>query len=120
MNPDNIQDSQANNKSDYYKKWYAENKQSVISHKKEKIKTRNSYNLSGLSFNPSEIAASIRKKFPDFEIEYTPDFRQKIADSWPQSIDDSDAQKDWGWKLKFDLAKMTEDMLKNLKIKLNA
>lgn len=81
---------------------------------KEKIKTRSSYNLSGLSFNPSEIAASIRKKIPDFEIEYTPDFRQKIADSWPQSIDDSDAQNDWGWENKTTLDQMTSIMLENL------
>ncbi len=81
----------------------------------EKISVRTSYNLSGMSFSPKEIGAEIVKHIPDFKISYAPDYRQQIADSWPQSIDDSVATKDWGWKPEFDLAKMTEDMLKNLK-----
>lgn len=79
------------------------------------ISIRTSYNLSGMSFSPKEIAASIKKHMPEFTISYKPDYRQAIADSWPQSIDDSVAQKDWGWKQEYDLDKMTADMLLNLK-----
>ena len=81
----------------------------------EKIKIRTSYNISGMSFSPKEIAAEIKKHIPDFSISYKPDYRQQIANSWPQSIDDSVARNDWGWKEEFDLAKMTKDMLENLK-----
>jgi nucleoside-diphosphate-sugar epimerase len=81
----------------------------------ENIKIRSSYNLAGVSFTPKEIAAEIKNHIPDFTISYKPDFRQKIADSWPASIDDSPAQKDWHWKHKFDLASMTVEMLENLK-----
>jgi len=81
----------------------------------DSIKIRSSYNLAGVSFTPKEIAAEIKKHIPDFTISYKPDFRQKIADSWPASIDDSAAQKDWNWKHKFDLASMTVEMLENLK-----
>ena len=86
---------------------------------KEKLSIWTSYNLNALSFTPKEIAAEIKKHFPEFEISYKPDFRQQIADSWPASIDDSIAQKDWNWKPEFDLGKMTEAMLENLKVKLN-
>jgi nucleoside-diphosphate-sugar epimerase len=80
----------------------------------EKIKVRTSYNLSGMSFSPKEISASIQKHIPDFSIDYKPDYRQQIANSWPQSIDDASAREDWGWKEEYDLEKMTADMLANL------
>ncbi|CAN5522396.1 NAD-dependent epimerase/dehydratase family protein [soil metagenome] len=79
------------------------------------IKIRSSYNLGGISFTPKEIADEIKKHIPDFKITYEPDFRQQIADSWPQSIDDSRAHSDWGWKGKYDLTSMTDDMLLHLK-----
>lgn len=79
-----------------------------------KISVRTSYNLAAISFSPKEIAAQIKKYIPDFAIDYKPDYRQQIADSWPQSIDDSVARKDWGWKHEYDLTRMTEDMLNNL------
>lgn len=81
----------------------------------ESIKIRSSYNLAGVSFTPKEIAAEIKNHIPDFTISYKPDFRQKIADSWPASIDDSCAQQDWQWKHHYDLASMTVEMLENLK-----
>ena len=81
----------------------------------QKIKIRNAYNLAALSFNPQELAASIQKHIPDFTINYKPDFRQAIADSWPASIDDSVARKDWGWQHTIDLDKMTKIMIDNLK-----
>jgi len=81
----------------------------------DNIKVRSSYNLAGMSFTPNEIAKSVQKQLPDFQISFVPDFRQAIADSWPSSIDDAAAQKDWGWKAEFDLEKTTEEMLGNLK-----
>ena len=80
----------------------------------EKISIRTSYNLSGMSFSPKEIASEIKKHIPEFSITYKPDYRQDIANSWPQSIDDSVARKDWGWKEEFNLSAMTKDMLENL------
>src|SRR6476660_5669992 len=80
----------------------------------EKISIRTSYNLSGMSFSPKEIAAEIKRHIPAFEIEYKPDYRLAIAQSWPQSIDDSVARKDWGWKEEYSLSAMTNDMLENL------
>ena len=80
----------------------------------EKIKVRTSYNLSGVSFSPKEIAAAIQQHIPEFTISYKPDYRQAIADSWPQSIDDSAASHDWGWQHEYSLEKMTEDMFANL------
>jgi nucleoside-diphosphate-sugar epimerase len=79
-----------------------------------KIKIRTSYNISGMSFSPQEIAAEIKKHVPDFEVTYKPDYRQQIANSWPQSIDDSVARNDWGWKEDYDLSRMTKDMFDNL------
>jgi len=81
---------------------------------KSDIKVRSSYNLSAMSFDPSEIAEEIKKHIPDFTISYKPDFRQQIAESWSQSIDDSDARSDWNWKPEFNLARMVKDMLKHL------
>ncbi|MCA6361524.1 MAG: NAD-dependent epimerase/dehydratase family protein [Bacteroidetes bacterium] len=81
----------------------------------EQIKFRGGYNIAGMSFSPKEIAEAIRKHQPGFTITYQPDFRQAIADSWPKSIDDSVAREHWGWKPAFDLQRMTEEMLVNLK-----
>ncbi|MBQ19383.1 MAG: NAD-dependent epimerase [Flavobacteriales bacterium] len=83
--------------------------------KTEDVKIRSSYNLGGISFSPKEIAAEIKKHLPNFEISYNVDERQKIADSWPQSIEDIAAQEDWGWKHQYDLNAMTIEMLKHLK-----
>jgi nucleoside-diphosphate-sugar epimerase len=82
----------------------------------EKLSTRAGYNLGGISFTPRILAAEIQKHIPAFQISYAGnDPRQAIADSWPKSIDDTQAQTDWGWKLEYDLPKMTQDMLMNLK-----
>jgi len=82
-----------------------------------KITVRTSYNLAGMSFSPGEIAQEIRKIIPTFAIEYKPDFRQQIAESWPERIDDSAARRDWNWKPRFDLSAMTRDMLYHLELK---
>ncbi len=82
----------------------------------EKIKIRGSYNLSGLSFTPAEIANEIKKHIPDFKIDYQPDFRQAIADSWPKSINDTEAREQWGWKEKYNLEKLVKNMLDNIKV----
>lgn len=82
---------------------------------KDAIKIRSSYNLGGISFTPETLALEIQKHIPEFEINYDPDFRQKIADSWPDSIDDSFAQKDWKWQHRYDLTSMTNEMITNLK-----
>jgi len=84
----------------------------------DKIKSRMAYNISAMSFSPKEIAASIKYHIPDFKMDYAPDFRQQIADGWPKSIDDRAARGDWGWQHEFDLNKMTNEMLKHLKEKL--
>jgi nucleoside-diphosphate-sugar epimerase len=80
----------------------------------EKVKIRSSYNVAGMSFSPSQIANEIKKIIPEFEISYHPDFRQQIANSWPQSIDDHVARQDWGWTNQYDLPKMCGDMIRNL------
>lgn len=82
---------------------------------KDRIKTRTSYNIAAMSFSPEEIAAEIGSHIPEFTISYKPDYRQAIANSWPQSIDDSVARADWSWKPEYDLRRMTADMLENLK-----
>ena len=85
----------------------------------EKIKIRSSYNIAGISFNPEQIANTIKKHIPEFEMFYKLDNRQSIAESWPQSIDDHFAQAHWGWKHQFDLNKITEDMIANLRKEYN-
>jgi nucleoside-diphosphate-sugar epimerase len=80
----------------------------------ENIRVRTSYNISGMSFSPKEIGTEIAKHIPGFEMQYAPDYRQQIANSWPQSIDDSVAARDWGWKPEFNLEKMVGDMMENL------
>ena len=80
-----------------------------------KLTIRSSYNVNGISFDPKELASEIKKSIPDFEITYNPDFRQAIAESWPQSIDDSVARKDWNWHHEYDLEKMTKIMLMEVK-----
>ncbi|PQJ77484.1 NAD-dependent epimerase/dehydratase family protein [Polaribacter glomeratus] len=82
---------------------------------RENIIIRTSYNLAGMSFNPEEIAASIKEHYPGFKIKYKPDFRQGIADSWPKIINDTDARKDWNWKPDYNLKLMTKTMIDNLK-----
>jgi nucleoside-diphosphate-sugar epimerase len=83
----------------------------------QNISVRTSYNIAGLSFSPKELATAIQKFYPNFSIRYKPDFRQKIADSWPLTIDDNEARLDWGWKPKFGLEEMTKVMIDNLKLK---
>ena len=82
----------------------------------DKITVRTSYNVAGMSFSPREIAESIQAHIPSFTMDYKPDYRQAIADSWPQSIDDTVARRDWNWQQEFDLQKMTADMLANLEL----
>ncbi|MDQ6888891.1 MAG: NAD-dependent epimerase/dehydratase family protein [Bacteroidota bacterium] len=81
----------------------------------KKITIRTSYNISGMSFSPKEITSEIQKHIPGFATIYKPDYRQQIAESWPQSIDDSMASRDWNWKPGYDLSEMTKDMLNNMK-----
>jgi len=81
---------------------------------------RADYNVAAMSFSAEELAAEIRKHVPSFQVEYRPDFRQEIADSWPRSIDDSAAREDWGWEPSYDLSRMVEDMLARLKRRLQA
>ena len=82
---------------------------------RKKLTINSSYNLAAISFNPEEIANEIKLLFPEFKITYSPDFRNKIALSWPSIIDDSVARKDWGWKHEFEMDSMTDVMLENLK-----
>ncbi|TAE74099.1 MAG: NAD-dependent epimerase/dehydratase family protein [Bacteroidetes bacterium] len=85
----------------------------------ENIKVRSAYNLSAISFSPKEVTKAIQTHIPNFKVSYKPDFRQAIADSWPMSIDSSVATRDWGWNFEYTLEKMTEDMLVNLKNKVD-
>lgn len=82
-----------------------------------KIRVRTSYNLAAMSFTPAELAEAIRKHIPGFSIDYAPDARQAIAESWTESIDDSAARQDWGWEHRFDIDAMTADMLHHLTLK---
>ena len=84
----------------------------------DKISIRTSYNFSAISFSPKELVAEIQKFVPEFLCDYAPDNRQKIADTWPQSIDDSQARNDWGWRPKFGLEEMTKELYTNIKNKL--
>lgn len=86
----------------------------IMTTKKENIKIRTSYNISAVSFTPKELEKQIKIYFPNFNVKFKPDYRQKIADSWPDSIDDQEAKVDWGWKPKFNLEKLTSEMFKNL------
>ena len=86
----------------------------IMTAKKENIKIRTSYNISAVSFTPKELEKQIKIYFPNFNVKFKPDYRQKIADSWPDSIDDQEAKVDWGWKAKFSLEKLTSEMFKNL------
>jgi nucleoside-diphosphate-sugar epimerase len=85
----------------------------------EKVKIRSSYNVAGLSFSPKELASEIQNHIPDFKMSYESDYRQAIADSWPKSIDDSEAKTDWNWKSSFNLQELTSDMLTNIKTLVN-
>jgi len=86
----------------------------LMSAEQTHVKRRTSYNLTAMSFSPRELAAKITQRIPEFKCEYAPDFRQRIADSWPMSIDDSEARKDWGWQPTYDLSAMAEDMINRL------
>lgn len=81
----------------------------------DQLRNRLAYNVSSMSFSPKEITLAIQKHIPHFKIDYQPDFRQEIAEGWPQSIDDSEAQLDWNWRPEFDLDRMTKEMLANIK-----
>ncbi len=86
----------------------------IMQAKAEDVQIRSSYNLAAISFTPAEIATEIKKHIPNFTITYHPDFRQDIADSWPQTIDDTKAREDWNWSHQFGLSEMTKDMIQNL------
>jgi threonine 3-dehydrogenase len=85
----------------------------------DRLKHHTDFNLSGMSFSAGELASEIQKHLKGFTVEYQPDYRQKIADTWPKSIDDSASREEWGWEPDYDLASMTEDMLKKLRIRYN-
>ena len=83
----------------------------------DKIKIRSSYNISGCSFSPEELANEIKSYIPDFKISYNSDYRQEIADSWPNSLEDYLAKEHWGWQAEYDMPKLVEEMIKNLNAK---
>jgi nucleoside-diphosphate-sugar epimerase len=85
----------------------------------ERISIRTSYNFGAINFSPEELVEQIKKLSPGFKCDYKPDQRQKIADSWPKSIDDSQARRDWGWSHQYDLKKMTKIMFNGLKLKIS-
>lgn len=87
---------------------------SIMKAPKENIKIRSSYNISGVSFNPQEITTEIQNHISNFSISYNPDYRQEIANSWPQSINDDEAKSHWGWQPKFDISRLVNVMLENL------
>jgi nucleoside-diphosphate-sugar epimerase len=80
----------------------------------EKIKIRSAYNLAGISFTPKQLAEEIQKHLPGFEISYAPDFRQGLADSWPNSIDDSTSKNDWGWEIEYPMPRLVSTMLEEI------
>ncbi len=84
----------------------------------EKLVHRTDFNIQAMSFAPRDLAEEIRKYIPDFQVEYKPDYRQKIADSWPRSLDDTPARKEWGWKPDYDMPRMVGDIIKNLSRKM--
>jgi nucleoside-diphosphate-sugar epimerase len=81
----------------------------------EQIRIRSAYNVAGISFNPKQLAAEIRRHLPDFDVQYEPDQRQSIADTWPHSLDDTYARADWGWQARIGLAQLVMDMLDNVR-----
>jgi len=87
---------------------------------KESIQLRTSYNLSGASFSPKEVTAAIQQYYPDFDVSFTPDYRQEIAAKWPNGIDDSAARNDWGWQPEYDLPKMAQAMIEALRARYDA
>ena len=93
---------------------------SLMETEAHKITVRSSYNIGGMSFTPYDVAQSIIKHIPDFEVAYKPDFRQAIANSWPTSIDDEVARNDWGLTYDYDLGSMTEVMLREIRAKMNS
>lgn len=90
---------------------------SIMEARAEKIKLRSSYNIAGCSFTPAELADLIKKEIPGFSIDYKPDFRQQLADSWPDSIDDSSARQDWDWKPAYDVQKLVSTMISEIRKK---
>ena len=81
---------------------------------KESLSVQTSYNVAAVDFSPAELAAAIAARMPDFTIDYQPDFRQAIADSWPQRMDDAEARRDWGWSPRYDLDALVDDMLAHI------
>lgn len=93
---------------------------SIMEAPAEQIKIRSSYNLAGCSFTPADLTKLIQQEIPEFSISYKPDFRQQIADSWPGSIDDSAARKDWNWQAEYDTTRLASTMLRELRLKKKA